>query len=221
MGSALMAASATFDPRAVDAVVTVAVLVVPADGVRVLRDVFRALQGDFPGAIVIVPQAGTGYERSIADNLNVASNFMVLPGLEGTRLRNARGYVVSPNANLVIGADGRLTSAYGADAGDDALLLGGDRSAPTWGEALLASLASRYGGGAIGVALTGLDSLQREGFRQIRATGGHTIALDETDRLWADSSGARVMPDSEDELLSTAEIGPRMIAMSRSNPSLL
>ncbi|GEM_PF-4238015 len=181
------------------AVSHVAVLVAPADGVLVLRETFRSLQGDFPGAIVILLHPGTGRERGVADNLNVASNFMVLPGLDGTVLRNGHAYVVPAGSNLAIDADGSLVRAGAiSDAAS---------------EAMLASLV-RYGSGAIAVALTALDPTESEGFRQVRAAGGHTIALDEADRLWADSSGARVVPDPEDELLTTTALGPRMIALA-------
>lgn len=199
------------------AVHQVAVLVAPADGVPVLRDVFRSLQGDFPGAIVILLHPSTGRERSVADNLNVASNFTVLPGVSGVSLRNGHAYVVPSDSGLVIGADGSLTSAYGADADADAILLGDERKDPrelvSRGDALIQSLADRYGAESIAVALTALDERESEGFRRVREAGGHTIALDETDRLWADSSGPRVIPDPQDELLSTAALGPRMNAL--------
>ncbi len=213
-----MAASATLDPIAASAVTHVAILVAPADGVRVLREVFQSLQGGFPGALVILAHTGTGRERSIADNLNVASSVMVHPGVSGVRLRNGHAYVVRPDARLAIGADGRLTDAYGSDADDDVLLLGGDgrgsSSVSGRSESLIGSLAARYGPNAIAVALTALDDLEREAFAQIRSAGGHTLSLDESDRLWADSSGPRVVPDPSDELLPTTGLGPRMIAMT-------
>ena len=175
-----MRAASFSAPSTDQAATTIAVLVAPADGVAVLREVFRSLQGDFPGAIVILLHPGTGRERGVADNLNVSPGFMISPGLDGVRLRAGHGYVVSPGANLVVGADGRLTRGYGADADDDALLLGDDPGSQARSEGLLASLASRHGARAIAVALTALDADEIEGFRRVREAGGHTVALDET-----------------------------------------
>ena len=187
-------------------VATIGVFVAPADGVRVLRDVFRSLHGKFPGAIVIRLHAGTGRERGVADNLNVASNVMVLPAIDGVRLRDGHAYVMQAGSNLVLGVDGRFTPAYGDDAFQR-------------GDGFLLSLAAHYGSGAIAVALAALDDLELAGFEAVRAGGGRTIALDEADRLWADSSGARIVPDVADEHLAAAAIGPRMLAMASSPTS--
>lgn len=210
-----MAASPTPEPVSAK---SVAVFVAPADGVRVLRDLFRSLEGGFPGAIVILAHASDRRERSIADNLNVASSVMVHESAPGVRLRNGHAYVVKVGSRLVIGADGCLADAYGADANDDALLLANEEQPPSAevrrSESLLSSMAIRYGGNALAVALTALDALEREGFARVRDAGGHTFALDETDRLWADSSGARIAAMPGDERLPIALLGPRLIAVA-------
>ena len=188
----------------------VAVLVAPAEGVPV----FRALHGDFPGAIVIMLHAGDGSERSVTDNLNVASNFMILHGKAGTALRNGHGYVLKAGSDLALGADGVLTKADGRTASDDALLFGAAVENALPSESILASLAARYGKHGVAVALTALDDAEQEGFRRVREAGGHTIALDEADRLWADSSGPRVVPHKGDETLTTSALGARMLQMT-------
>ena len=195
-------------------VAQMAVFVAPSEGVAVLREVFHSLHGGFPGAIVILLHAGTGGERSIADNLNVASNFMILKGEAGTALRNGHGYVVEASSDLALGADGVLMKADGRAAHDDALLFGSSVENALASESVLASLAARYGKNGVAVALTALDGAEQEGFRRVREAGGHTIALDEADRLWADSRGPRVVPHRGDETLSTAALGARMLQMA-------
>jgi two-component system chemotaxis response regulator CheB len=202
----------------------VAVFVAPPEAVSVIRAVLAYLPVNFPAAIVILLHVAPGRARPLADNLNVNRGLMVLPGEDGTVLRNNHGYVVLPEQRLAIGGDGRLTSAYGEDADDDAFLLD-DSSDPAGqgfgGEALLASLAARYGTGAIAIALTELDVREAEGFRRVREAGGHTIALDEADRLWTRPSGPRVVPGPADECLSTRAIGERMLRILSPNGSHL
>ncbi len=181
-----------------DSVGQIAVFVAPAGGVGVLREAFRSLQGDFPGAIVILLHAGDGREREVAINLNTSPSVMVLPAKAGERLRNGYGYVVPAGSRLAIGADGAFVQAL--------------PSAEC--EPLLASLAARNGPGAIAVALTGLGDDDIEGFNRVRQAGGHTFALDETDRLWADSSGPRVVPQAFDEVLPVAALGPRILELA-------
>lgn len=188
-----MSVASTLD-RSTAAPKNVVVFVAPPEAVSVLRAVLSELSVGFPAAIVILLHAGDGHERPVAHNLNVSSGLMVMPGVTGTELRQERAYVALPADNLVIDADGRLTAA-----------------GPS--ETLLSSLASRYGSGAIAIALTALDEREAEGFRRVREAGGHTIALDEADRLWTHPAGPRVVPAPADELLPASAIGTRMLAM--------
>jgi len=188
----------------------VAALVAPANGLPVLREVFRSLQGSYPGALLLVIHSDGQPARQIADNLNVIPNFMVLPGLDGVVLRNGHAYVIQAGDGLVVGSDGSLMRAYDTDSEDAAASAATppDRN-PVDG--LLSSLANRYGKNAIAVALTALSAEEREGFLAVRQAGGSTMALNEANRIWSDLKGIRVTPGKEDLLLSAEELGPAML----------
>lgn len=190
----------------------VVVFIAPPEAVSVLRAVLDKLPSNFPAAVIFLVHTGTGLERPLAENLNMSPRLLVAPGVDGTSLRNGRGYVVPQGLGIVIDKAGVLTLTPGAEP--EALLALQSqpliaRDSPQ-ADVLLASLGAYFGKGAVAVALTAISAQEAEGFRLVRRAGGHTIALDEAKRLWADSSGPRVVPGAEDECLSDSEIGPRL-----------
>jgi chemotaxis response regulator CheB len=119
---------------------------------------------------------------------------MVMPGTDGTQLREGYATVVLPSQNLTIGMGGILVPEHGT-------------------ETLLMSLAARYREGAVAVALTALGTREAQDFRSVREVGGHTIALDESEFLWTSPAGPRVAPAEGDELLRASDIVKRISAM--------
>ena len=175
----------------------VVVFIAPAKAVMVLRAVLDHLPYDLSAAIVILLHTGTGQERPVANNLNVNPHPMVLPGAAGVQLRRNHAYIVHPEQKLAFGDDANLVDAPEPESGDDGL-------------PLLTTLASRYGVNGVAIALTALGHAESKGFRLVREANGHTFALDESDRLWADASGPRVVPAPGDELLLASAIGDRI-----------
>lgn len=183
----------------------IVVFIAPPKAVMVLRAVLNHLPHEVSAAIVILLHSGTGQERPVASNLNVNPHPMVLAGAAGVRLRRNYAYIVHPEQKLAFGGNAHLIDA--PPSGPD-----------TTGLPLLATLASQYGPNAVAITLTALDQPESEGFRLVREAKGHTMALDESDRLWADASGPRVVPDPEDELLVTSAIGNRVRSILSSHP---
>lgn len=180
----------------------IVVFVAPPEAVSVLRSVLRRFPPDFPAAIVILLHAGTGKERPVADNLNVDSGLLVMPGVDGTLLRRGRATLVRADERLTVGAGGVLMPAHDS-------------------ETLLMSIAARYRERAIAVALTGLGARESQDFRSFQEVGGHTIALDESGFLWTDPAGPRVAPAPGDELLPADEIVNRIVALFAAAPTVL
>lgn len=198
---------------------SVVVFVAPKNAVSVVRSVLSGFADDFPAAMIVLLQPGDGKERPLAQNLNRRSSLLVTQGAKGTPVRNGRVTVVLGDHSLALGADGSLIAAYGNVADDDAILFE-DRSEAmdetTRSEPLIASLAIRYGRGAVAVALTGLDGSEAEGFRRVRANGGLTIALDESERLWeirSQPATSNIRPHADDEFLLPKTIGARIRTM--------
>lgn len=198
-------------------VTQVVIFVTPPESVSVLRAVLNKLPSHLPAAAIFLVHTGTGAERPLAPNLNVSPRLLVLPGIDGTRLRNGRGYVVSEDHQLMLDGNGSFCHPIGTEAIVDGFLLSRSKLLPTvdirTADHMLASLAAFYGKGAVAVALTALSPNESEGFRRVRCEGGHTIALNEANRLWADSSGPRVVASAGDEYLLDAEIGPRLASL--------
>lgn len=173
----------------------VVVFVSPPEGVSILRSVLGKLPSDFPAAVLFLVHGGTGGERPLANNLNVSPRLLVMPGVAGTTIQHGRGYVVLPGQPVRLASDATLSAANIYEASTDPLL---------------ESLATHFGKDAVAVALTELTVAEANAFQLLRETGGHTIALNESNRLWADSSGPRVVPNVADELLTDEQIGPRL-----------
>lgn len=193
----------------------VVLFIAPPQAVSVIRTILAQLPREFPAAVLFLLHSGTGQEKSIAQNLNVNSGLLVMPGRDGAQLRNDHGYVILPTQNLAIGSDGCLTSAFDADTLDDDLVMHNNRISPNTAvvesEALLESMANRYRSGAIAVALTALEPREVEGFQRVREASGHTLDLDAADRHWEDSSSPKLEPEPTDEVLSAEAIGKRIL----------
>lgn len=142
---------------------------VSTGGPSALQKVIPQLPADLRAPVLIVQHLASPFTGSLADSLGASSALPVREAKDGDRLE-AGVVLVTPGAShLEIDPRGRVRLR---PAGNDS------RYVPSIDLTFL-SLARNVGTDAVAVLLTGMGKDGVLGMRQVRISGGHTIAQDE------------------------------------------
>ena len=144
-----------------------------AGGVEALIALVRSLPKDFPHAILIVLHVSPTGTSVLPAILNRACHLPVSSPQDGEELCSGHVYVAPPDLHLIIG-DGRLHLSQAPREN-------GHRPAidPT-----MRSAAEAYGGGTIGIVLSGSRDDGTAGLLAIKASGGKAIVQDPAEALY-------------------------------------
>lgn len=137
-------------------------------GPQALSLILSGLPRDFPVPVVCVQHISDGFLAGLMEWLKGSSALEVRKAVEGERPVPGRVYFPEEGYHLIVGKDGRF--AYSREPFNP------HRPSIT---VTFNSLAEYYGGGVLGVLLTGMGSDGAEGMRSIASAGGGTIAQDE------------------------------------------
>jgi two-component system, chemotaxis family, protein-glutamate methylesterase/glutaminase len=159
-----------------------------AGGVEALVALVRSLPPDFPHAVLVVLHVAPAGTSVLPAILARACNLPVASPADGERLRRGHVYVAPPDRHLVLD-DSRLRLS-------EAPRENGHRPAidPT-----MRSAAAVYGGGAIGIVLSGARDDGTAGMMAIKAGGGMALVQDPDEALYPTmplSAIAHVTPDA-------------------------
>lgn len=138
-------------------------------GPTALRTILSRLPADFHLPVVCVQHIGTGFLQGLTKWLGEQCPLKVTVAQEGGRPVAGMVYFPPEGRHLEFDAAGRFTLSQGAP-------YHGHRPSIT---VAMRSAALRYGGGAVGVLLTGMGDDGAEGLDEISRAGGVAIAQDE------------------------------------------
>lgn len=172
-------------------------------GPRALGEIIPRLAENLEAAVVIVQHMPREFTRTLSHRLDAMSPLPVREGEDGELLRENHIYL----------APGGFHMRVGGEAGNASIRL--DTGPTVWGvrpaaDPLFVSVAEVFGGGAIGVVLTGMGRDGAEGLRCIRDAGGLGVVQDR------DSSIIYGMPQT-----ALAHAGADRIAAAQDMPRVI
>lgn len=137
-------------------------------GPRALAELVPQLPPDLDAAVLVVQHMPAGFTESLARRLDRVSALPVSEAQAGERVLANRVYVARGGHHL------------GVAAGEGGAVLRVTDDPPVYGvrpcaDLLFASVAKRYGAGAVGVVLTGMGRDGAEGLRLMREAGAFGI----------------------------------------------
>ena len=167
---------------------TVIVAGASAGGVEALIALVRTLPADFPYAVLIVLHVAPTGTSVLPAILARACHLPVASPQDGDEMRDGHVYVAPPDLHLVV-EDSRLRLSQAPREN-------GHRPAidPT-----MRTAAAAYGGGTIGIVLSGSRDDGTAGLMAIKAGGGKAIVQDPDEALYAAmprSAIAHMQPDA-------------------------
>jgi two-component system chemotaxis response regulator CheB len=179
-------------------------------GPNALVQVLSGLGADFSVPIALVQHMTPGFVSGFASWLASMTPLPVEIVERPTPLRPGRVYLAPEDRHLAV--DGR--SAWL----EDGPAVGSHRPSA---DVLFSSMACGAGPAAIGVLLTGMGEDGAAGLRELRATGGLTIAEDESTAVVYGMPAAGVRLGAVCESLPLGEVAPRVLELVASGAEAL
>ena len=145
---------------------------VSTGGPRALLEVIPRLPASFPAPVLLVQHMPPMFTTQLAQNLDRQSALRVKEARNGEPVQKGVVYIAPGDYHMEVRSSGRAKTIYLHQGPPE----NGCRPAV---DPLFRSLAEIYGGGVVGVVLTGMGHDGREGARKIKEKGGLVIAQDE------------------------------------------
>jgi two-component system chemotaxis response regulator CheB len=174
-------------------------------GPRAITVLLRALPADFPVPVAIVVHMPPGYTDAFANRLDKECALDVVEATDGLMMRP--GLVVIARAGIHLKL---RNSGGGVCAALDVMPM--DSLHRPSVDALFASAAAVYGGGTLGVVLTGMGADGLEGARAIHAAGGRIVVEDASTCVVYGMPRAVAEQGLADAELPLPDVAPAIIA---------
>lgn len=156
-------------PAAVLGDLPLVVVGVSTGGPSALETLISGLPGDLPAALLVVQHMPPHFTTTLAERLGKATTLPVREAREGDAIAPRQVLIAPGGSHLEVGARGRIQLIEPE---------GETRFVPSIDLAMV-SAARNFGGGVIGVLLTGMGKDGILGLRAVRMAGGRTLAQDE------------------------------------------
>ena len=176
-------------------------------GPEALAKVIPHLPATLPVPVLMVQHMPPVFTRQFAQRLDRLSALRVVEAVDGTPLQPGTVHLAPGDHHLVIRSDrgGQLRTALTQDPPENFCRPAVDP--------LFRSAVAAYGGGVLGVVLTGMGSDGRNGANEIRTAGGTVIVQDQATSVVWGMPGAVTQAGYADEVLPLDRI---VEAISRS-----
>lgn len=148
--------------------ILVVVIGASTGGPKAIQDVLSGLPRDIPAAVLIVQHMPEGFTESFAERLNWYTSLEVREAREGEEIQTGTVLIAPGNHHMEI--NGNCVHLQ------DEPEVNGVRPSV---DVLMKTVATNYGENSVGVLLTGMGSDGAEGMKDIKQSGGRTIAQDE------------------------------------------
>lgn len=182
----------------------VIVLGASTGGTEAIRTFLKALPERMPG-IAIVQHMPEGFTKSFANSLNNMCRLEVKEAEQGDRLYQGRVLIAPGNKHMLLKRVGKV---YSVDIKEGPLV---NRHRPSV-DVLFRSAARYAGNNATGVLLTGMGNDGAKGLLELKESGAHTIAQDETSSVVFGMPKEAIRLGAAQEILSLQKIAPYLLS---------
>lgn len=173
-------------------------------GPRALSHIISRLPDRISVPIFIVQHMPKGFTTSLAERLDRESRISIVEAQHDMRIESNKVYLAPGDFHMTISGD-RIV----IDSNDK---IHGVRPAADY---LFNSASEKYGGGLLGVILTGMGKDGTEGMKVIKDNGGYNIAQDEQSCVIYGMPGNAVANGVIDEILSLEKISDKINELIR------
>ncbi len=173
-------------------------------GMHALQTIFSALPKNFPVPIAVVQHRYRTSNEGLPEFLRRCTNLDVVDTTDKERLKPGTVYLAPANYHLLV-ERGELSLSV-----DEAVAY----SRPSI-DVLFESAADAYGGGVIGVVLTGANADGARGAARIKNRGGFVLVQDPTTAESPAMPQAAIAATRVDRILPLDRIGPFLVELCR------
>ncbi|OHC65363.1 MAG: chemotaxis response regulator protein-glutamate methylesterase [Rhodocyclales bacterium RIFCSPLOWO2_02_FULL_63_24] len=175
-------------------------------GPQALRSILSALPVAFPAPLVCVQHIGDDFLAGLVAWLAEVSPLAVRLATAGELPHAGVAYFAPPDAHLEFDERGRFAFSDGPPCD-------GHRPSVT---VTLRAAAHRFGGGTVGVLLTGMGRDGAEGMADIAAAGGVTLGQDEASSVVYGMPREALALGAVQHVLPLEQIAPALVALAKS-----
>jgi two-component system CheB/CheR fusion protein len=175
-----------------------------AGGLEAFTALLRGIPGDTPIAVLLVQHLARGHDSLLPDLLKQITALTVIQARDGLRIRPGHVYVIPPDTRMTV-TDGHLAVRPRGNGGGPDLPI----------DLLLRSMADHYRDKAIGVILSGGAHDGAQGIREIKASGGITLAQEPGEAGMDSMPRAAVATGAVDLVLPVARIAEELVRLAQ------
>jgi two-component system chemotaxis response regulator CheB len=182
------------------------VIAASTGGPVALTEVLAGLSRGFPVPIAIVQHMPPFFTRLLAERLGTKSAVAVGEGSPGAALTPGRALIAPGDFHMAVDADRRVRLHQGA----------AENSCRPAADVLFRSAAEAFGGGVLGVVLTGMGQDGLRGCEAIKAAGGQVLVQDEASSVVWGMPGFVARAGLADAVLPLQQLGGQITRLVES-----
>ena len=176
-------------------------------GPNALHAVIPALPANLPVPVLIVQHMPAVFTELLAARLDQASKIRVEEAREGMQIERGRAYIAPGGKHLTLaGGNGCVRARLNEDPPENSCRPAVD--------VLFRSVAEVYGGGTLGVILTGMGQDGLRGARWIHEAGGKLIAQDQGSSVVWGMPGAVAEAGLADQIVALGAVSQAVVALA-------
>jgi len=180
-------------------------------GPNALAELFKDFPGDLPVPVVIVQHMPPVFTALLAERLTAHSNLKFSEGREGEPLRAGQGYLAPGGKHMEVVQQGGIRRIHLQEGPPE-------NSCRPAVDVLFRSVVGVYGGGTLGVVLTGMGQDGMRGCELIRECRGQVLAQDEASSVVWGMPGAVVGAGLADKVLPLNQVANEIVRRVKQSP---